>query len=586
MKNIKKLLSSTIWLVIGITLFLLIQYFFEFHLYYAEQLQLFLYNKTFLSDLLFSFGGLSEIIGRWFLQFYLHPKVGALITTFLVLSVAIIMDRISKKINSNISLILLPLLTAVFFLFLHLDHSYYIAGTIAFILMLAAFLVYLYIDKPIVRIGVATVFTALLFWWGGSVAFLFSIAVLLWELLTDKKKILLSLIPLCLLLILAYVSVHFAWIGGYEQIFTPSLYFGIGITIPSITYFAWGGLVLLILLAYGLRNQKISDKNGLFVLIGQVIIATVITYYLLPIYGQFSSIQYKKLDYYARMERWNDIIEESKKPITNLLYAYYLNLALMETNQLGKQFFQFDQKGINGLVPKTDRNMSTLIISNEMNFALGDIAASQHYTFECNISISKTGSPRLYKRLVQTNLISGAYPVAEKYIKLLEQTHYYKEWATDQRRFLYNDQAVEEDPLLGKKRRGLPNENYLLLTTNVVSKLQLLAETDPTNRTAVEYLASLFLFGKQTASFIELIDKYYNTEEALLNMPEKFQEAIIVITEKSPTEWEKYKINPMIIQKYKEYKQMFLKNRNNPNLGNMLYQNFGNTYWSYFIFSN
>lgn len=46
------------------------------------------------------------------------------------------------------------------------------------------------------------------------------------------------------------------------------------------------------------------------------------------------------------------------------------------------------------------------------------------------------GNPRMLKRLVQTNLIYGAYPVAEKYIRILENTFYYKDWAKSQRKFL------------------------------------------------------------------------------------------------------------------------------------------------------
>ena len=108
MKTFEKLLPIAIWFVVGITLFLLAQNYFEFHFYYAEQLQLFLYNKTFLSDLFFSFGGLSEIICRWLIQFYIYPKIGALITTFFLLSVAILMSRIAKKINTNVSLTITP----------------------------------------------------------------------------------------------------------------------------------------------------------------------------------------------------------------------------------------------------------------------------------------------------------------------------------------------------------------------------------------------------------------------------------------------------------------------------------------------
>lgn len=584
MKTFEKLLPIVIWSIIGITVYLMLQHYFEFHFYYVEQLQLFLYNKAFLSDIFFSFGGLSEIIDKWLLQFYIYPKIGALITTIFLLSVAILMNRIAKKINKNVSFILLPLLSAIFIFFIHLNHNYYVAGTIAFIFVLVDFLIYLNIVQPIAKIIIAPLFTVLLFWCAGSVAFLFAIMIVLWQLLTDRKYILYSLIPLLLVIILAYVSVDFAWIGDYKQIFLPTLYFQSKLIPPLIIYFPWGLLLLLVLFSFALRDQKILKKFQYLVFTGQLIIACATIYYLLPVYGQFSSAQYKKLDYYARMGRWDDIIEESKKPINNLLHAYYLNIALMETNQLGKQFLQFDQKGIRGLVPIWDKRFPSLIILNELNFTLGDIAASQYFAFESNITISKSGSPRFYKRLVQTNLISGDYPVAEKYIKLLEQTHYYKKWATEQRRFLYNDKAVEEDPLLGKKRRGRPSENYLLLSTDLIYRMQLLAKSDPTNTAVIEYLASMFLFEKQISLFIEHIDKYYNTEESLLGLPDKFQEAIIIFYENNPDAWERYKINPLIVNKYRNYKRMLLENRNSHSLAEILYRNFGNTYWNYYLF--
>lgn len=587
MKTFEKLLPIAIWFVVGITLFLLAQNYFEFHFYYAEQLQLFLYNKTFLSDLFFSFGGLSEIISRWFLQFYIHPKIGALITTFFLLSVAILMSRIAKKINTNVSLILLPLLSSVFIFFLHLNQYYYVAGTIAFILVLAFFLIYLHIDQFIEKIIIATLFMVLLFWWAGSVAFLFVITIILWQLLTDRKHILYSFIPLLIFIILAYASINLAWIGDYKQIFLPILYFHSKLTPPLIIYFPWGLLLLLVIFSFVFRNQKISRNFQYFVFVGQIIITCVLIYFLFPNYGQFqfSLAQYKKLDYYTRMDRWDDIIKESKKPLNNLFHAHYLNIALMETNQLGKHFLQFSQGGMRGLVPERVKGfLPTLIILNELNFTIGDIAASQYFAFESNLIISKTGSPRLYKRLVQSNLISGDYRVAEKYIKLLEQTHYYKKWATEQRRFLHNDKLVDEDQLLGKKRRGRPSENYLLLGTELTYRLQLLAESDPTNTAAIEYLASIYLYEKQITLFIELVDKYYITEVSLINLPEKFQEAIIMINENNPEEWKRYKIDSHVVIKYRNFKQMFLKNKDNPNIVDLLYQNFGNTYWSYFMF--
>ncbi len=586
-KTNEKFLSIVFWSIIGITAFLLTQKFFEFHFYYVEQLQLFLYNKMFLSKLFYSYGGLSELISRWCIQFYIYPKAGALINTLILLLVAILMYEITKKINTNnISLILFPLLSSILFFFIHLDHNYYVSGTIAYILVLATFLVFLNIDKHIVKIAATTMLAVLLFWWAGSAAYLFALTVIVWQLLSNKKQILYSFIPLALILILTYVGVNLGWIGDYKQAFLPRLYFHPKVTPLLLIYFSWGLLLVLVLLAFALKDKRISQKLQYIISLSQIAIACVVIYYLMPKYGQLSSYQYKKLDYYTRMGRWGDIIEESKKPSSNLLQAYYINIALMETNQLGKQFQKLDLKGVSGLIPIENKELPSLLTLNELNFSLGDIAASQSFAFESNIAISKTGSPRLYKRLVQTNLISKNHSVAEKYIKLLEQTHYYKEWATKHRRFLHNDKAVEEDPLLGKKRRGIPARNYFLGNTGLINSVQHLAEADPANKAAIEYLASVYLYAKQINLFIEHINEYYNTDELLLNLPEKFQEAIIIFSENNPAEWDRYNIKPDIVEKYVIYKQMFLENQHKPNIAEIMNRSFGNTYWFYFMFYN
>lgn len=586
MKTVKKLLPFTFWLVTGIAVFLFLQHYFEFHFYYVEQLQLFLYHRAFLSDLLFSFGGLSELISRWLLQFFIHPKMGALITTALLLAIAILMNSVTKKINPKISLILIPLLSSVFIFFLHLNHNYYIAGTVAYILALAAFLFYLYIQRPIANLIVSTLFTLLLFWWAGPAAFLFAVTVTLWQFLTTRKRVLHALTPLFVFVILAFVSVRLSWVGDYRQTFLPAIYFHPKLTPPPIIYFPWGLMLLLVAISHLLRNLNISRRLQYVVVAGQLLIVPVIVYTLIPTHGQHSSAEYKKMDYYLRMEGWNDIIEGSKKPITNLLHAYYLNIALMETNQLGHQFLMFDQKGTKGLVPIEDKGLPSLVVSNELNFTLGDIAASQRFAFEANLTVSKTGSPRLYKRLIQTNLINGEYAVAEKYIQLLEQTHAYKKWAMEQRRFLYNDKAITDDPLLGKKRRGLPTDNYLLASHDPVHKVNSLLKADPTNRSAFDYLASIFLFEKQVSLFIELVDEYCTTEESLADLPEKFQEGIIVYYESDPSAWERYNVNPRVTEKYINYKQLYLENRSDPRVADILYRSFGNTYWLYLMFND
>lgn len=584
MKNLKKAshtLPIAIWSTIGVITFLLLQINYKYHFFYSEQCQLFVNNGRFISDMLFRIGGLSEFISRWLLQFYAHPYIGALITTIQAMSIAIAMDNIAKKIGCKIPLIILPLLAALFMLFMHFNINYDTAGTIAFILVLICFAITIRIKKTKNRAITASALTILLFITGGAVSTLFALIYFIYEILSNKKNFLFGLIPPILAFLMAILSVYAGWVGEFKFAFLPSAYFQSRLNAPSIVYYPWGLLLATVCLACLLKGRKCTNRTQYILSSIELILFTIITFVIYSSYGDLSSQQYKKLDHYARNAQWDNIIEESKGPLSNLLYVYYLNLALSEKNQLADRYFDFNQKGLQGLIPQWNKDIPSALILSDLNFTIGNITASLHIAFEGNIHISKSGSPRFYQRLIQTNLIYGFYPVAEKYIKLLEQTHNYKDWAAAHRTFLYNDEAVKNDTILGEKRKSLPKNNNLYMSANDINILLEIVAANPTNTAAKEYLSTILLLEKQIPAVIEIADKFYQNEK----LPEMIQEAIISALERNPEEWEKYKISSETIKKYESYKQLFLKNRNKPNLSGVMKQNFGNTYWYYLMFS-
>lgn len=49
----------------------------------------------------------------------------------------------------------------------------------------------------------------------------------------------------------------------------------------------------------------------------------------------------KELDYYARTEQWDKIVESSQGTLTNYLNMCFLNLALSQKRRVGRSFIQF-----------------------------------------------------------------------------------------------------------------------------------------------------------------------------------------------------------------------------------------------------
>ena len=52
-------------------------------------------------------------------------------------------------------------------------------------------------------------------------------------------------------------------------------------------------------------------------------------------------------------------------------------------------------------------------------------------------------------RLVETNLIIGEYEVALKYISILEQTLFYRNWAIMMKDYAMHPEKIKESPLYG-----------------------------------------------------------------------------------------------------------------------------------------
>ena len=83
-------------------------------------------------------------------------------------------------------------------------------------------------------------------------------------------------------------------------------------------------------------------------------------------------------------------------------------------------------------------------------------------------------------------------------IAVLENTFYYKDWAKAQRKFLYNDEAVETDPLLGNMRRNLLAENHLIQMDGFDTDLMgSLGGQNPSNKAAFHYARRILSFSKK-----------------------------------------------------------------------------------------
>ena len=574
------------WLIVFGALFAFLQMCFEYHFYYIEQSQLFLFSEAYIRNKLLLPGGFSMLVAEFLVQFFIRPYVGALVTAALLTGVGVCTAGIVKRIAPVSGLFILYVLPMLALLFMHFDFNYRVQGTVCYLMMMALLCGYMRIRNDLFRLVAGCVLVPVLFWLAGSIAVLFAGMICLFEGLRKTPKWYISLIGVAEVLLLGVGTVYFSLMGEYRWVFGPDLYYHYTLHPKEIIYYSWICLPLVFLVAFFIRNKNsLSGKKwraGISCIAQLAMIAAVL-WWGMPKYSDAKTLKLKKLDYFARTEQWDKTIEECKGKLTNFLYMCHLNMALANKGELSDKMFNFDQRGPQGLLVQWNKSENISCMLSDIYFTMGATASSQEMAFEGYVSAMEDGNPRMLKRLVQTNLIYGTYPVAEKYISILEKTYAYRDWAQSQRKYLYNDEVVESDPILGTRRRMLPDRNSLAMIKGLAGDLALFLEKGPANSAALQYLGAMYLLAKDLEGFKALVEKYYGTE-FLPVLPVHFQEAVIVMSEKEPDYWKRFNVSETIVARFTDYKKQVLANRNNSAIAGLLNRSYGNTYWFYFMF--
>lgn len=574
------------WLIVFGALFAFLQMCFEYHFYYIEQSQLFLFSEAYIRNKLLLPGGFSMLVAEFLVQFFIRPYVGALVTAVLLTGVGVCTAGIVKRIAPVSGLFILYVLPMLALLFMHFDFNYRVQGTVCYLMMMALLCGYMRIRNDLFRLVAGCVLVPVLFWLAGSITVLFAGMVCLFEGLRKTPKWYISLIGVAEVLLLGVGTVYFSLMGEYRWVFGPDLYYHYTLHPKEIIYYSWICLPLVFLVAFFIRNKNsLSGKKWRAGIsrIAQLAMIAAVLWWGMPKYSDAKTLKLKKLDYFARTEQWDKTIEECKGKLTNFLYMCHLNMALANKGELSDKMFNFDQRGPQGLLVQWNKSENISCMLSDIYFTMGATASSQEMAFEGYVSAMEDGNPRMLKRLVQTNLIYGTYPVAEKYISILEKTYAYRDWAQSQRKYLYNDEVVESDPILGTRRRMLPDRNSLAMIKGLAGDLALFLEKGPANSAALQYLGAMYLLAKDLEGFKALVEKYYGTE-FLPVLPVHFQEAVIVMSEKEPDYWKRFNVSETIVARFTDYKKQVLANRNNSAIAGLLNRSYGNTYWFYFMF--
>ncbi len=312
-------------------------------------------------------------------------------------------------------------------------------------------------------------------------------------------------------------------------------------------YLPWVTAVIVFLLQIFARQLKLyqakhhsfvsmkQGKRNVLALGSQLIVVVGVMASLFATCYSAKDQYMKKIYYYVRYQQWDEIINRSNSRGSkdNITFQLCRNMALAEKGELGEKFLMYEQSGMNSVLATDMKSLQTAMLLTDVFYTMGYVNMSQLCAFESQECIDNK-SPYLWQRLVDTNLENGAYAVAEKYIQKLERTLAYREWAKERRKFLYNDKAVRQDPVLGLKRRCIPKDDCLIGNEGFDHDLARIVATCPEHRASLEYLGVMYMMANQRQKFISLIHKYQGTK-AMPRIPASFAKAMEVFEKEGAT---------------------------------------------------
>ena len=459
MSSVKSLISKNLHLLctllfgVAVVLFFALGY--PHHLHYQEQFQLFLFDSTYVWEIVRVPGGVADLLGRFSTQFFLYAWVGALIIGLLLSAVQLLTLRLSGS------------------------------GSLYGLSFVPAFLLWLFLlDENALMGGVWAVLLSLLAAWG-ILSLRKKLSTISYSLFTIVAILVLYLLvgPVCL-----PIPIESLWTGAhyhrYPTVF-PWLLWGAAFSI-------WGLMGIALLIHRFPKHFSLHSPLSSHLLTALVV---AIMGSFVWKNANFRAEKVMQYDFMARHQQWNRILETAnrEKP-NNQIGVTVQNLALAMHGVLLDQLFNYHQNGIAGLLPDVKEDATSPLPTAEAFYQLGMINVAQRTVFEAQEAILDfQKSSRCYVRLAQTNLINGQYEVARKYLTALQKTLFYRDWANETLPLLGDEAAIAKHPEYGRLRKMAYDDDFYFSDHVTPEMLQSLYLRNRDNGLAYQYLVAYYL---------------------------------------------------------------------------------------------
>lgn len=305
--------------------------------------------------------------------------------------------------------------------------------------------------------------------------------IIIWCMMGDKNVML--TFPIAVLLTLGMVAIASGKFTSASSKFIQSVIFSF--LMATLGYWIvgpmaiWGALLMVII-----AMIKEEDKWRIVVLgIGTMIVGVFtlllsahlqpyplsqvvrgIDYYREPTqffpHEWYTSDVYEQLEYslLVRRQDWNGILAKAAKrsPAATASEAA-VKLAEWKTGSLSNE----DMRRFVASYAKLD-NPINICMKSDVYFQMGLVNASRRYAFEFKQLIGNANqSGRILKRLAETELVSGHEVLARKYLYILQDATFYRQWAEKTLPLTYSKKLLMAHPVYGPLTQSFPKDDVI-----------------------------------------------------------------------------------------------------------------------------
>lgn len=289
--------------------------------------------------------------------------------------------------------------------------------------------------------------------------------------------------------------------------------------------------------------------------------------------------------YFGRHERLSHLLEKEQPGAYPLVKDYYAHLLHAAEGRLPEHLMASYRSGEKGLFLPVDPsgNYFSIYAANEVWFALGDYTMAEHAAILGMIFSPQHRGGRALKRLAEINLIQGDEAAAMKYLRMLDKTLCYRQWA---RQRMPHSRTAAVTNWLEHKRSTLSPTDTLRLNGDVVTSIRhLLERPSPYRSMQLDYLLCVHLMQKDIRSFADDYLRYAAAGSQSLSLTGLYAEAMMIYLASTPeaqSDRITWHFPESTMQAFKEYTQRY---ESTGGSAKALYEAYGTTYWFYYHFA-